>query len=248
VAPAHDPLPNSTAEWVQVNAPTHQPAVSDTVLSEEVQKLVEEETQQIRNEQNETAVAADASTVNWADDDGELPDISQIEEKFGKSGAATPVAAPAPSLPSVVAPEGEPRVNGVTEHPHWGSRGEGTYRGGRVGYGARNGVLQPDAEGFMPIPERRGRGGYGGDRRGGYRGGDRGRGRGNWEGRGGRHGSYGGERGNSFIDGGDRPRGGRGGYRGGHEDDSGRGQGRGRGFHRSQRPEPRGVPPAVAAV
>lgn len=52
VAPAHDPFSDSTAEWVQVSDPTHDSAVSDTVLSKEVQQLVEEETQQIQNEQN----------------------------------------------------------------------------------------------------------------------------------------------------------------------------------------------------
>src|SRR5258708_6117884 len=65
-APAHDPLSDSTAEWVQVSTPTHEPVVSDTVLSEEVQKLVEEETQEIRNEQDaglpaEAAAATDVS-------------------------------------------------------------------------------------------------------------------------------------------------------------------------------------------
>ena len=164
--------------------------------------------------------------MNWADDDRDLPDITQIEEKFGMSGAATPVATSGPSLAGLVAPEGEVRVNGTAERTHRGPRGEGGYRGGRGG--ARNGPLQPDADGFVPIPERRGRGGYGGDRRGGYRGGDRGRGRGNWEGRGGRSGSYGGERGNPYVDGGDRPRGNRGGYRGGNDGDGGRGRGRGK--------------------
>ncbi|KAG9048442.1 hypothetical protein FS842_000400 [Serendipita sp. 407] len=132
--------------------------------------------------------------IDWAaEDTGDLPPISGLQEHFGASGQATPTAdAPVGDLPADSAgwsslaeggdsKEGkEDESDGFTTIPNkrgHGSEWRGGERGrGRGGYRGR-GYAGSGGEGF------RGRGGYrGGDDRG--RGDYRGRPRGEWRGRG----------------------------------------------------------------
>ncbi|GJE94905.1 hypothetical protein PsYK624_110810 [Phanerochaete sordida] len=160
-----------------------------------------------------TEVPAEASAgLNWAEseDDGGLPSLASLHDRFGSSATGTPAAAPEP-LPSDT-----PAHNGNAPAPNTRAseddgfqaasrggrgRGRGGYRGGdRGGYrgGFRGG-------------ERGGRGEHRGEHRGGrgFRGGDRGgyRGRGSGDWRGGEGGEYRG-RGRGRGRGGSEPRGG----------------------------------------
>ena len=143
---------------------------------------------------------ANNSTIDWADDDeGGLPNIANLQAKFGTPGSASPVVDEVPVTPGF--------VNGNTnDDPHPATpreeddgftqargrgRGRGPHRGGDRGH-----------RGFHHHNGERGgyRGDHGGDR-GGYRGGDRGGFRGGDRGgerssfRGFRGGERGGERG-----------------------------------------------------
>ncbi|KAF8639510.1 hypothetical protein AX17_001415 [Amanita inopinata Kibby_2008] len=143
-----------------------------------------------------------SAILDWANDDGDLPPISSVHERFGTSGSATPAEV----------------------HPESGA--EATPANGHA-TGPRQPRPRPDEEGFMQTRPGRGRGqGFRGDERGNYRGGYRGGERGGY--RGGERGGYRGERGGfRGHRGGDR-----GGYRGRGEwrgDGEHRGRGRGRG-------------------
>lgn len=134
-------------------------------------------------------VDANSSTIDWADDEGGLPSIANLQAKFGTSGSATPEVADEVPEPAVNGdPNDDPAQreedDGFTEAKGRG-RGRGAPRGGHRGFhreGDRGGYRGPhgDRGGF--------RGGFrGGDRgsfRGGERGGERGgyRGRGEWRG------------------------------------------------------------------
>lgn len=119
--------------------------------------------------------------IDWsAEHHEDLPPIAGLQEHFGASGQATPVAeAPAESANDWSVAGADSWVANTTDAAPKGKK---------------------DDDGFTTIPNKRG-GGFGGDWRGGDRGrgrGYRGRGSGNWErkeGEGGRGGYRGGERG-----------------------------------------------------
>ncbi|KAI0949462.1 hypothetical protein AcW1_009068 [Taiwanofungus camphoratus] len=162
------------AEWVErpdvASEPEpEQPAkveVVETVVEADVNGHVVEDSVTVTATSEVTKLVTESATANgtisWADEDeGGLPSIGSLHEKFGTSVDATPV----PETPAVngavsPAPNGA-HVNGRT-HEDDGftpmrsrGRGRGGFRGGdRGGY--------------------RGRGGERGGFRGGFRGGDRG--------------------------------------------------------------------------
>jgi hypothetical protein len=158
-------------------------------------------------EPTEETVAKAEGNIDWAADDHEdtLPPISGLQEHFGASGQATPIAeAPSADFPDASASGWE-----------------------TAGAEATKETKEDESDGFTTIASKRP--GYGSDWRGGDRG--RGRGRGGYRGRGTgewkpREPREGGEGRGGYHSGGEsRPRGE---YRGGRP----RGEWRGRGEHR----------------
>ncbi|EIN11871.1 hypothetical protein PUNSTDRAFT_119086 [Punctularia strigosozonata HHB-11173 SS5] len=190
----------------------HATVEETTVTEVTINGQIVEETVEV--EKTEIEISGNNDNLNWADDDGGLPPISEVQASFGTpEGSGTP--APEAAAPQASA---EPRANGPPPvegedgfmTPHRGGRGRGgsrgSFRGERGGHrGDYRGGYRGDRGGFRG--EGRGRGGFRGGERGGYRGrgdgewrgggGGEYRGRGRGRGRGDRGGSHGESRGGS---------------------------------------------------
>ncbi|KAF7793779.1 hypothetical protein EIP86_004900 [Pleurotus ostreatoroseus] len=143
--------------------------------------------------------AAENGALNWADEDnGELPSIASLHDKFGSSATGTPAVVSEPLPPaSAPAPPTQPQPE---DDGFQAARGRGTYRGGRGHRGGERGAYRGPFRGGDRGERgsyRGGRGAFRGERgafrgehgeRGGFRGehGERGpyRARGEWRGHG----------------------------------------------------------------
>lgn len=122
----------------------------------------------------EVVPPADSGPIDWANDDGGLPEISSLEAKFGPSGEATPQhPADAPAADGWAAADAAPAPALVSE----AGRSANAPSGNRYTPPPPNGPIV-DEDGFISHQRQRtvSQRGYGGDRgRGrGFRGGDRG--------------------------------------------------------------------------
>lgn len=237
------PLPGPTGSFRFVQ--------EDELAEEETEQAQEEQAVEVDVEETTTSVNVNGHTIveesvtftttteapadqneaglNWADeDDGGLPSIASLHDRFGSSATGTPAVEPEP-LPATPTANGgaQPDDDGFQAATRGRGRGRGGFRGGDRG-GFRGNFRGGERGAY------RGRGGFRGGERGGERGGFRGGERGNFRG-----GERGGERG-AF-------RGGRGSgdWRGGDSEYRGRGRGRGRGNFDGPRG---GAVPAAAAA
>ncbi|KAF9505784.1 hypothetical protein BS47DRAFT_496656 [Hydnum rufescens UP504] len=115
--------------WVHIDeiSPLHHeeldPNLNGGVMSEEVHNLVEEELEEIQAQElgsGETPIESvpaepEQATLDWAADEGGLPSLSALENSFGKSGAATPVAPSSSTLPNYLPPHQFAHTNGDRE-------------------------------------------------------------------------------------------------------------------------------------
>ena len=137
----------------------------------------------------QSTTEANGAALNWADEeDGGLPSIASLHDKFGSSATGTPAAQPEP-LPAA---NGEALAQAPAEEDDGfqaatrarGGRGRGGFRGERGGYrgfrgGERGSYRGRGDRGFFRGGDRSGfRGGRGEWRGDGERGRGRGRGRG----------------------------------------------------------------------
>ncbi|EJD52618.1 hypothetical protein AURDEDRAFT_111252 [Auricularia subglabra TFB-10046 SS5] len=151
-----------------------------------------------------SASAEPTGPIDWANDDGGLPEIESLQAKFASSGEATPNLAPeaaaadgwTPAEPAAAEAYTPPTANGQATGPVVDDDGftearrprtTSTRGGGDRGFRGRGGFRGGERGGYRggrPDGEFRGRGGF--------RGGDRGRGEFRGRGRGGERGFRGG--------------------------------------------------------